>query len=114
MRFFLSIPQISQEIEGALDFLKSVYETFGFSFELKLSTRPEGYLGELEVWNQAEKQLAESLDKFGQKWTLNPGDGAFYGPKIDITIQVDFPLHIRSLKSFLLLTRNSYTRRTLF
>ncbi|XP_003738717.1 threonine--tRNA ligase, cytoplasmic [Galendromus occidentalis] len=84
---FCTVDQISQEIEGALDFLRNVYEVFGFTFELKLSTRPEGYLGELELWNQAEKQLAESLDKFGQKWSLNPGDGAFYGPKIDITIQ---------------------------
>lgn len=85
---FVVLLQISQEIEGALDFLKSVYEVFGFTFELKLSTRPEGFLGELDVWERAEKQLAESLDKFGQKWSLNPGDGAFYGPKIDITIQV--------------------------
>lgn len=83
--------QISQEIEGCLDFLKTVYGVFGFTFELNLSTRPEGYLGELAVWDQAEKQLAESLDKFGQKWVLNPGDGAFYGPKIDITIQVHSP-----------------------
>lgn len=84
----LSVFQIAQEMESCLDFLKSVYSTFGFTFQLKLSTRPEGFLGEPEVWDNAEKQLAESLDKFGQPWTLNPGDGAFYGPKIDITLQV--------------------------
>jgi threonyl-tRNA synthetase len=68
-----------------------VYGKFGFTFKLKLSTRPEKYLGEIETWNKAEKELQESLEKFaaegGAKWELNPGDGAFYGPKIDITIQ---------------------------
>ncbi len=48
---------------------------------------PENHLGDLETWAMAEKQLEEALNEFGQKWTLNPGDGAFYGPKIDITIQ---------------------------
>lgn len=78
--------QIKEEMAGCLDFLQSVYGVFGFTFLLKLSTRPEKFLGEVEVWNEAEKQLEESLNKFGQKWELNPGDGAFYGPKIDITI----------------------------
>lgn len=83
--------QIGQEIDGALDFLDHIYGIFGFTFDLKLSTRPEKYLGDIEVWNKAEKALADSLtrfcDKSGKKWTENPGDGAFYGPKIDITIQ---------------------------
>lgn len=48
--------------------------------------RPEKYLGDIEVWNNAEKDLAESLDALGLPWKLNPGDGAFYGPKIDITV----------------------------
>lgn len=84
---FCTVDQIAQEMDSCLDFLKAVYTVFGFTFQLKLSTRPEGFLGEPEVWDNAEKQLAASLDKFGQPWTLNPGDGAFYGPKIDITIQ---------------------------
>lgn len=71
---------------GALEFLQSVYETFGFEFQLCLSTRPEKYMGELELWEQAETQLTETLDAFGKEWRLNPGDGAFYGPKIDITV----------------------------
>lgn len=79
--------QIKSEIKGGLEFLKHVYGIFGFTFELKLSTRPEKFLGDVETWNKAEKQLEEALNEFGQKWTLNPGDGAFYGPKIDITIQ---------------------------
>jgi threonyl-tRNA synthetase len=72
---------------SCLDFLQHVYGIFGFTFSLKLSTRPEKFLGDIETWNQAEKKLEESLNKFGQPWELNPGDGAFYGPKIDITIK---------------------------
>ncbi|XP_035706901.1 threonine--tRNA ligase 1, cytoplasmic isoform X2 [Folsomia candida] len=83
--------QIGQEIDGALDFLNHIYGIFGFTFDLKLSTRPEKYLGDIEIWNQAEKSLADSLNRFceksSRKWSENPGDGAFYGPKIDITIQ---------------------------
>ncbi|XP_027500316.1 threonine--tRNA ligase 2, cytoplasmic [Corapipo altera] len=105
---FCTMEQIEEEIEGCLDFLKSVYAVFGFTFQLHLSTRPENYLGELEIWDHAEKQLQNSLNKFGEQWLLNPGDGAFYGPKIDIkikdaigryhqcaTIQLDFQLPIR-------------------
>lgn len=84
---FCTVDQIGQEITQALQFLQHVYSIFGFTFQLVLSTRPEGYLGELSVWDEAERQLAKSLDDFGQPWKENPGDGAFYGPKIDITIQ---------------------------
>ncbi|XP_046398600.1 threonine--tRNA ligase 1, cytoplasmic isoform X2 [Ischnura elegans] len=84
---FCAVEQIMDEMLGALDFLKHVYSVFGFNFDLCLSTRPEKFLGEIEKWNYAEKQLAESLDKFGAPWKENPGDGAFYGPKIDITIK---------------------------
>ncbi|XP_011418149.2 threonine--tRNA ligase 1, cytoplasmic isoform X2 [Magallana gigas] len=105
---FCQPEQIKEEIAGCLDFLKAVYDVFGFTFKLYLSTRPEKYMGEIEIWNTAEKQLSESLDAFGYKWEINPGDGAFYGPKIDIiimdalrrphqcaTIQLDFQLPIR-------------------
>jgi len=92
---------------NALEFLKSVYGVFGFEFTLELSTRPkEKFLGTLEMWDNAEKSLETSLKSFcGDNWKLNPGDGAFYGPKIDIhvldvmkrshqcaTIQLDFNL----------------------
>ncbi|KKA19771.1 Threonine--tRNA ligase [Rasamsonia emersonii CBS 393.64] len=84
---FCTPEQISSEIEGLFDFLKSIYGLFGFTFKLKLSTRPEKYLGDLETWNYAEEQLKLALTKFkGNDWTINEGDGAFYGPKIDITI----------------------------
>ena len=75
-------------MKGALDFMATVYGVFGFKFELELSTRPKKYLGDIEVWNKAEAQLKEVLDGWGRDWTLNPGDGAFYGPKIDIHIRV--------------------------
>ena len=56
---------------------------FGFTFKLNLSTRPEeGYLGDIETWNAAEDQLKQALDSSGNPWALNPGDGAFYGPKV--------------------------------
>ncbi|XP_025243016.1 threonine--tRNA ligase, cytoplasmic isoform X4 [Theropithecus gelada] len=105
---FCAMEQIEDEIKGCLDFLRTVYSVFGFSFKLNLSTRPEKFLGDIEVWDQAEKQLENSLNEFGEKWELNSGDGAFYGPKIDIqikdaigryhqcaTIQLDFQLPIR-------------------
>uniref|UniRef100_A0A672IF83 threonine--tRNA ligase n=1 Tax=Salarias fasciatus TaxID=181472 RepID=A0A672IF83_SALFA len=105
---FCRMDQIESEMKGCLDFLRCVYDVFGFSFQLHLSTRPEKYLGDIAVWNQAEKQLENSLNEFGEPWKLNPGDGAFYGPKIDIkikdaigryhqcaTIQLDFQLPIR-------------------
>lgn len=83
--------QIKEEIEDLFDFLHAVYGLLGFTFKMKLSTRPEKYMGKLETWNMAEKMLSEALDGFskspgGTPWELNEGDGAFYGPKIDITI----------------------------
>ena len=78
--------QVKDEIKGVFDFLQHVYGVFGFTFKLALSTRPEKFLGEIETWNKAEAQLEEALNEFGAGWELNPADGAFYGPKIDITI----------------------------
>ncbi|XP_033616954.1 threonine--tRNA ligase 2, cytoplasmic [Fukomys damarensis] len=105
---FCMVEQTEEEVKGCLQFLQSVYSTFGFSFQLNLSTRPENFLGETEMWDEAEKQLQNSLMEFGKPWKINPGDGAFYGPKIDIkikdaigryhqcaTIQLDFQLPIR-------------------
>ncbi|KAK2737248.1 hypothetical protein FQN57_000415 [Myotisia sp. PD_48] len=84
---FCTDNQIMDEISGLFDFLSSVYGHFGFSFKLKLSTRPEKYLGKLETWDYAEEQLRQALTKFkGNDWEVDEGDGAFYGPKIDITI----------------------------
>ncbi len=106
---FCEESQIGQEIRGMFDFLETVYGKLGMKFRLKLSTRPEGYLGHIDTWNRAEATLQSALDEFskrtGDPWELNPGDGAFYGPKIDIqimdalhrwhqcaTLQLDFQL----------------------
>ena len=72
---FCRLDQLGEEMDGCLDFLQKVYKIFGFTFVLKLSTRPEKYLGTLETWDHAEKLLADSLNKFGHKWSYNPGDG---------------------------------------
>uniref|UniRef100_A0A8C9Y1K4 threonine--tRNA ligase n=1 Tax=Sander lucioperca TaxID=283035 RepID=A0A8C9Y1K4_SANLU len=106
---FCTPEQLEEEIVACLDFVKSVYQVFGFSFHCLLSTRPTPCLGEPEQWDNAEQvNLERSLQHFGERWELNPGDGAFYGPKIDIqikdaigrqhqcaTIQLDFQLPIR-------------------
>lgn len=76
--------QIQQEIEGCLNFLEHIYGIFGFTFEVQLSTRPENRLGSDELWDFAESQLEAALNSYGKPWTFNHGDGAFYGPKIDI------------------------------
>lgn len=104
---FCTQDQIETEIAGVFDFLQKVYGIFGFEFKMELSTRPEKFVGEVEVWNNAEAKLEGALNTFlgKDKWELNPGDGAFYGPKIDIkigdalkrwlqcaTIQLDFQL----------------------
>lgn len=88
--WFTDASQVESEILNMFDFLSTVYGKFGFTFKMKLSTRPEGHLGDIATWDKAEAQLKKALDEFtsqnGSVWELNPGDGAFYGPKIDITI----------------------------
>lgn len=105
---FCTESQIEKEVRGCLDMLQHCYGIFGFTFELVLSTRPEKFLGEVATWDRAEKALADALNSFGEPWVENPQDGAFYGPKIDITVldalkrkfqcatvQLDFQLPIR-------------------
>lgn len=83
---FCTEDQIGDEIENIFNFLQYVYGVFGFEFKMELSTRPEKFVGEIETWNGAEAKLQAALEKWGGNWELNGGDGAFYGPKIDITI----------------------------
>ncbi|ESA41972.1 threonyl-tRNA synthetase [Neurospora crassa] len=82
--------QIKAEVADLFDFMKSFYGMLGLTFKLKLSTRPEKYMGEIETWDRAEARLKEALNEFvaatGGTWELNEGDGAFYGPKIDIAV----------------------------
>ncbi|KAI1074289.1 class II aaRS and biotin synthetase [Whalleya microplaca] len=99
--------QIEEEIKNTLHFVRTVYSTFMLGpYRLTLSTRPaDHYIGTVEDWESAENALKRALDASGQDWTVNEGDGAFYGPKIDIilrdsdgkehqtaTIQLDFQL----------------------
>ncbi|KAG8770681.1 threonyl-tRNA synthetase, partial [Serendipita sp. 398] len=80
--------QIKGEMDDLFRLLDKVYSLFGFEYKLELSTRPESFLGDIETWNSAEKGLEDVLNEhYPGKWNLNPGDGAFYGPKIDIRIQ---------------------------
>ena len=103
---FCTEDQIQSEVSDFIDMLHEVYEDFGFSEILyKLSTRPEQRVGSDEVWDKSEAALAEALDAKDLKWDLLPGEGAFYGPKIEFslkdclgrvwqcgTIQVDFSM----------------------
>ncbi|CAE8615368.1 unnamed protein product [Polarella glacialis] len=105
---FCRSDHIKSEVSSALDFLDFVYRIFGFKATYALSTRPKKALGSKEIWDNAEIQLTAALNESGREWSLNPGDGAFYGPKIDIrlkdamnrkhqcgTIQLDFNGPIR-------------------
>eukprot|EP00884_Botryococcus_braunii_P020679 jgi/Botrbrau1/7295/Bobra.0318s0027.1 len=100
--------QVETEVASVLRMIDEVYGVLGLTYKAALSTRPEGYLGELDLWNKAEDALAKALDSSGKTWEMNPGDGAFYGPKIDITVfdalkrkfqcatvQLDFQLPLR-------------------
>ena len=80
--------QIEDEVVGVIDLVMRIYRTFGFEkVHLELSTRPEKSIGSAEMWSTAEKALAAALERAGLDYTLNPGDGAFYGPKIDFHIE---------------------------
>ena len=85
---FITENQIEDEIIELLDLFDSVYKVFNLSYHIELSTRPEDkYIGEIETWNKAESALARALERKGIKYILNPGDGAFYGPKLDFKLR---------------------------
>lgn len=113
---FITEDQIGSEIKDIIEIAKYLYGLFGLEFELTLSTRPDDYMGEIELWNKAEANLKEVLDELCGKdnYRINEGDGAFYGPKIDIkmkdcigrewqmgTVQVDFQLPLRFNLSYI-------------
>ncbi len=113
---FVTKDQIGSEIKEILKIAGEIYKVFNLPYILTLSTRPDDFMGEIETWNQAEKELKEVLNELcgeGQ-YRINEGDGAFYGPKIDIkmqdclgrewqmgTIQVDFQLPQRFELSYI-------------
>ena len=97
--------QAEKEVVNVIKLAEEMYKTFGLTYELELSTKPEKYIGSDEDWEMAEKALENALKKVKLKYKLNPGDGAFYGPKIDVhvkdslgrtwqcaTIQLDFAM----------------------
>jgi len=106
---FCTKEQIGQEVADFIKLTLDVYKDFGFEeVQMKLSTRPEKRVGDDALWDLAEKSLADALDDAGLAWDLQPGEGAFYGPKIEFslkdclgrvwqcgTIQCDFNLPIR-------------------
>lgn len=113
---FITEDQIGAEIKDIIEIAKHLYGIFGLDFELTLSTRPDDYMGDIELWNKAEANLKSVLDELCGKdnYRINEGDGAFYGPKIDIkmkdclgrewqmgTIQVDFQLPLRFNLSYI-------------
>ena len=97
--------QVKDEVFKMIDLADYLYSTFGFKYTIELSTRPDDFMGDIESWNLAEKSLKEALEEKKLPYTINEGDGAFYGPKIDFhledaigrtwqcgTIQLDFQL----------------------
>jgi threonyl-tRNA synthetase len=84
---FCTVDQLEQECINFIALLSSVYKDLGFEkFDIKLSTRPEVRVGSDEVWDTAENALAKAIEKGGYPYTINPGDGAFYGPKLDFKL----------------------------
>ena len=106
---FCTEDQIQEEVSTFIDLVFEVYKTFGFDeIIIKLSTRPEKRVGSEEIWDKSEESLTKALENKDLKWELQPGEGAFYGPKIEFslkdclnrvwqcgTIQVDFSMPIR-------------------
>lgn len=84
---FIMKSQIKSEVQEILKLIDYIYSVFGFEYSIELSTRPDDYLGELDLWNEAEQSLAHVLDDLGLDYSINEGDGAFYGPKIDVHIK---------------------------
>jgi threonyl-tRNA synthetase len=103
---FCTFDQLEEEILRTINFNRKILKAFGFEdYEVFLSTRPEEFVGTPEAWDKAEKALASALERAGMEYKIDPGEGVFYGPKIDVkikdvlgrswqcsTIQVDFNL----------------------
>lgn len=102
---FMMPEQIESEIIGVVKLIDRFYKVFGFKYSVELSTRPQDFMGSIEQWDKATEALKSALNKLKQPFTVNEGDGAFYGPKIDFhledcigrtwqcgTIQLDFQM----------------------
>ena len=84
---FMTEEQIKDEISGVISLIDSVYKLFGFKYHIELSTRPEDSMGSDEAWELATNGLRDALEENGIGYTVNEGDGAFYGPKIDFHLE---------------------------
>lgn len=85
---FVTPDQIESEVKNVLSLIDEMYGVFGLPYSIELSTRPEsGYIGTEEIWEQSEQALANACVHAGKEYVVNPGDGAFYGPKLDIHIK---------------------------
>ena len=85
---FMTEDQIESEVIRLIDFIDRMYKIFNLTYDIELSTRPEEkYIGDIEIWNKSEKALEEACHKAGHECKINPGDGAFYGPKLDFHIK---------------------------
>ena len=84
---FLKADQLEQEVKNILSLVDEMYGTFGLTYHLELSTMPESHIGEISDWEFAENSLKSALEHIGKEYVINEGDGAFYGPKIDIHIK---------------------------
>lgn len=79
--------QIEEEVKNIMKLMDEVYDVFGLTYRIVLSTRPDDYIGEIEFWNQSEAALASACKDSGHDFEINPGDGAFYGPKLDFKLK---------------------------
>lgn len=84
---YISEDMIESEYEHIMEICKNFYGIFDLEYKFRLGTRPEGFLGDIETWNKAESVLKKVLDKSGIAYSIAEGDGAFYGPKIDIVMK---------------------------
>lgn len=85
---FMREDQIEEEVVKLINFIDRIYSIFNLPYEIELSTRPEEkYIGDIEIWNKSEKALEEACHKAGHDCKINPGDGAFYGPKLDFHVK---------------------------
>lgn len=85
---FVRPDQIGDEIVSILKLYDEIYSIFGLNYKIELSTRPEeGYIGDIKIWDESERILEEVCKKSGKEFKINPGDGAFYGPKLDFKVK---------------------------
>ena len=84
---FIRKDQLVSEIKSLIKLYDDIYSLFGLDYHIELSTRPDDYIGDIKVWNQSEKILEQACRKSGHPFKINPGDGAFYGPKLDFKLR---------------------------